>query len=59
MKKTYMQPQSATIRLFAEDSLLTGSDTKLKVVDDESINAEDARSAGMGWNASDWSTNED
>lgn len=58
MKKTYMQPQSAAIRLFAEDSLLTGSDTKLKIVD-ETIDAGDARSAGKGWNASDWTTDED
>lgn len=58
MKKTYMQPQSAVVRLFAEDSLLTGSKT-LNVVDDETISAGEARSAGMGWDATDWSSDED
>lgn len=60
MKKTYIQPQSDAVRLFAEDSLLTGSNTSLKVVDNETIDAGDARSAGMGgWNAADWSNTED
>lgn len=53
-----MQPQSDVVRLYAEDSLLTGSKT-LNVVNDETISADEARSAGMGWNAADWSSDED
>ena len=58
MKKTYIQPQSDVVRLYAEDSLLTGSKT-LNVVDDETISAGEARSAGQGWNAADWTSDED
>lgn len=54
MKKTYIQPQSATVSLFVENSLLTGSKV-LNVDGDTTIDAGDARSMGKGWSADNWS----
>lgn len=56
MKMTYSKPQAQVINLYAEDTMLAGSD---RFVVDGNKNTDVVMSDQKGWSSDSWSADED
>lgn len=56
MKMTYSKPQAQVINLYAEDTMLAGSE---KFVVDRNKNTDVVMSDQKGWSSDSWSADED
>lgn len=55
MKKIYMAPGSASVELFAENTLLAGSDrVTVTLVDDDKVSGESSLTNKKGWSSENW-----